>query len=210
MAVEYRLSGGQNNTQPNGSLGGQRSDTAITTDVLENLFDNITRQEGLIGRTEFRCFYVYNTGAGHISGATVELTVNPPTGDGTMSIGLDLSGKGDGRNNGIATTIIQEDDVPTSVNFFGEENTNDGAFDTVILPLGLLKSGEGVPVWLKRVTEPASQQTISVTMVITHDAATLPGKTVDDGGAIGELIKVNKVASGQYVIGTARVGLSDL
>ena len=41
MAVEPRLSGGQNNTSPNGSIGGQLSDTKITDDILENLFDAI-------------------------------------------------------------------------------------------------------------------------------------------------------------------------
>ena len=34
-------------------------------DNSKNLFDNISRQESLLGRTEYRSFYVYNnTGSG--------------------------------------------------------------------------------------------------------------------------------------------------
>ena len=209
MAVQLRLSGGENNTAPNGSLGGQMSDTVITTDVLQNLFDNIKRNEALTGRTEFRCFYVFNTGAGHISGATVEISANPAL--SIVSPGLDSAGKGDGRNNGVATTIATEDTTPSNVKFFGEDTLSaDGPFDSVTLPLGLLKSGEGVPVWLKRVTEKGASQTITLDVTITHDAVTLPGKTIDDGGAIGELIKVTKQATGTFLIGTARIGFADI
>ncbi len=208
MTVELRLSGGQNNISPNASLGEQRSDTVVTSDILENLFDNIKRNEALIGRTEHRCVYVFNTGPSHISGAVIEITVNPTI--SIVSIGLDSVGKGDGRNNGIATSITTEDIVPTGVKFFGEDTVEATPFDTVILPLGLLKSGEGVPVWLKRVTEKGSAQTISLNIVITHDAVTLPGKSVDDGGAIGELIRVTKQITGTFTVGKARIGFSDI
>ncbi len=209
MAVQFRLSGGQNNSVPNGSLGGQRSDTIITDDTIENLFDNITRQEALVGKTEYRCIYVYNTGAGHISGAVVEVTINPPI--TRMSIGLDPTGKGDGRNTGIATTIETEDTTPTNVKFFGEDIlTSDGAFDKVSLPLGLIKSGEGVAVWLKRVTEQGTAQTITLNIVVNHDAVTLPGEDFDDGGAIGELVRVTTQTTDTFKIGTAKIELSDM
>jgi len=209
MALEFRLSGGENNTDPNGSIGGQRSDTLVTTDVLENLFDNITRNEALQGRTEYRCIYIYNTGAGHLSGVTVEVSVNP--GVTIFSKGLDPAGKGDGRTTGIATTIATEDTTPVGVKFFGEDILSaDGPFDTVILPIGLLFSGEGSPIWLKRVTETGIAQTINVTLAVKHDAVTLPAVTVDDGGAIGEYIAVTTTVTGQFKIGTARIGFSNI
>ena len=51
MALQYRLSGGANNASPNGSLGGIMSNTQITTDVLENLFDN--QQVAIFKKTRF-------------------------------------------------------------------------------------------------------------------------------------------------------------
>ena len=209
MAVEFRLSGGTGNSNPNGSLGGQMSNTLITTDTLENLFDNIRRNEALVGRTEYRCIYITNTGGGHISGATIEITTNPTI--SIASIGLDPAGKGDGVNTGIATTIIIEDQTPSGPKFFGEDILSaDGPFDTVVLPLGLLKSGEGVAVWLKRVTEQGAQQVVTFNLVVTHDAVTLPGEDFDDGGAIGELIQITKQTTGTFKIGTARIGFSDI
>jgi len=208
MAIEYRLSGGEFNAAANGSLGGQLSDTAWTTDTLENLFDNISRAEALIGRTEYRCFYVFNTGGGHISGAIVEIKTNPVV--TTISVGLDPAGKGDGRNNGIATTIATEDTTPTGVKFFSEDILSDKPFDSIKLPLGLLKSGEGVPVWIKRITEQAPAQVVSISIDVVHDAVTLPAEDVDDGIAIGELISVVTAVSGAFKIGTARIGFSDI
>ncbi len=209
MAIEYRLSGGQFNAVPNGSLGGQRSDTLITTDTLENLFDNITRAEALVGRTEYRCFYVFNTGGGHISGAIIEIKTNPAV--TTLSVGLDPIGKGDGRNDGVATTISTEDTTPTGVKFFSEDIlSTDGPFDIVKLPLGLLKSGEGVAVWLKRITEQATAQTVSLSIDVVHDAVSLPAEDVDDGIAIGELISAVVQATGTFKIGSAKIGFSDI
>lgn len=209
MSLSYRLSGGQNNSNPNGSLGGQRSDTVITSGVLQNLFDNIPRTESLVGRTEFRCIYVYNTtGSGNLTGAVIEITINPSI--TMMSVGLDPAGKGDGRNNGIATTISSEDQVPTGVKFFGEENTDDELYNTVKLPVGLLKEGEGIALWFKRKTEKGSAQNISVTVTLTHDSVTLPGETVDDGAAIGELIAVTTQNKDTFAIGSARVDFSEV
>jgi len=164
MAVEFRLSGGANNSNPNGSLGGIMSTTLITTDVLENLFDNIKRNEALVGRTEYRCIYVVNT-TSHISGATIEITTNPTI--TLASAGLDAAGKGDGILIGVAQTISTEDTTPTNVKFFGEDILSaDGPFDTVVLPLGLLKANEAVPIWLKRVTEQGAQQTITLSFTL--------------------------------------------
>jgi len=210
MTLSLRLSGGQNNSVPDGSLGGQRSDTVITDNTLHNLFDAITRSEALTGKTEYRCFYVYNdTDGTHLSGVTIEMTTNASVSH--VALGLDPAGKGDGRLTGIATIIATEDTTPTGVKFFGEDiASSDGPFDTVVLPVGLLKNGECIPIWIKRVTEKGIAQEITIVMTITHDAVTLPGSDVDDGGAIGELIKATSQATGTFKIGTARIGFSNI
>jgi len=209
MAVVFRLSGGQLNTDPDGSLGGIMSNTAYITDTVENLFDNVTRNEGLIGRTEFRCIYVLNTGGGHISGAIIEVKTNPPVTH--VAIGLDPAGKGDGVNRGVATSIGTEDAVPTGVKFFGEDTASaDGPFDQVKMPLGLLKANEAVAIWFKRVTEQGTAQTVSVNLNVVHDAVTLPGDDVDDGGAIGEMLKVTTTTDNKFLIGSARIGFSEI
>lgn len=207
MAIVISLSGGQLNTQPVGSLGGQRSDTVVVSDTDANFFDDISRSEGLIGKTEYRCGYIYNPDATTYTGVIVELLTNP--GITQVSIGLDSAGKGDGRTGGIATSIITEDETPSNVKFFGEENPDDGPYDTVRLPIGMLRQGEGVPFWLKRKTEEGGTQVVTFDFGITHDAVTLPGQQVDDGGAFGELINV-VIAASPFSIGTARMGFSEI
>lgn len=48
-------------TDPNASLGGIRTSTAIVTDTSQNLFDNVTGAESRDGRVEYRCIMVYNS-----------------------------------------------------------------------------------------------------------------------------------------------------
>jgi len=209
MAVVFRFSGGEFNTNPNASLGGIISNTALTSNQLENFFDNVKRNESLVGRTEHRMLYVLNTGGSHVSGVTIELATNPAL--TRASIGLDPAGKGDGTLTGVGVSITSETDTPTGVKFFGEDSLSaDGPWDTVRMPLGLLEAGEAVPVWFKRVTEKGAQQIVTFQIDVNHEAVTLPGEDVDDGGSIGELVSVTKKTTGTFVVGTAKVGFSDI
>ena len=61
--IHLRLSGGTANTDPNASLGGIISNTQITSDTAQNLFDNVTGAESQAGDVEYRCFFVKNTHA---------------------------------------------------------------------------------------------------------------------------------------------------
>jgi len=61
--IEYRLSGGTTNTDPDASLGGAMSTAVgglITSGAANNLFDDVTGDESAAGDTEYRCFYVTN------------------------------------------------------------------------------------------------------------------------------------------------------
>lgn len=208
MAIQFRLSGGISNALPNASLGAAMSSVEVTSDILENLFDNIKRNEILVGRTEYRLLYITNT-SGTVTGATVEISTNPSI--SIVSMGLDIAGKGDGINTGVAAAIATEITVPTSIKFFGEdEASSDGPYDTVRLPVGMLKAGEAVGIWLKRVTEPGAQQVVTINIDVVHDAVSLPGEDFDDGAAIGELIQITTAAGVEALIGTARIGFSEI
>ncbi len=206
MAPQIRLSGGVGNTNPNGSLGSTMSSTQLTDDTIGNLFDNIPRQQALIGRTEFRCIYVYNPGPSVLTGVVMEILTNPTF--SIISAGLDPAGKGDGSTTGVATSIVTEDISPTGVSFFGESG-GDQSMNHVSLPIGFLKSGEAVPVWFKRETETGPDAVLSLVLKFRHDTPTLPGSDVDDGFAIGELISVVKLTA-PFKIGTAEIGASEI
>jgi hypothetical protein len=57
--ISFVLSGGSNNSNPKLSIGGQPSSTPILGSI-NNLFSNITSEEASAGKTDYRCFYVFN------------------------------------------------------------------------------------------------------------------------------------------------------
>jgi len=211
MTIQLRLSGGASNALSAGSLGGQMSSTVVTSDVLENVFDNLSRSEVLLGRTEYRCLYVYNAGATTVYGVTIELTTNPTVSQ--LGLGLDLVGKGNGSTTGVAQSIAAEDITPTGLRYFSEATaTNDGPYLTVVLPIGILKTGECVAFWLKRVSESGFNAPVTANLAITYSSGGLPVESstvLTDGGAIGELIKL-EVLTAPFYISTARIGFSEM
>jgi len=62
--LEFRLSGGETNTNPFQSLGGAMSNAIpnalIIDGVFDNVWDDITVQERLAGDTSYRWIYFYN------------------------------------------------------------------------------------------------------------------------------------------------------
>lgn len=57
--IQFFLSGGNNNPRPNSSLGGQPSSFPLTGG-MNSLFSNVTTEEAFAGKTDYRCFYVFN------------------------------------------------------------------------------------------------------------------------------------------------------
>lgn len=57
--IQYRLSGGAANSDPNVALGGAKSSTSVGAG-LHNLFDIVSSAESSSGDTEYRCVYVHN------------------------------------------------------------------------------------------------------------------------------------------------------
>jgi hypothetical protein len=201
MAIQLHLSGGTNNTDPKGALGGQRSSTQITSDSAQNLFDNITRTETLIGKIEYRCLYVYNPSGNPFTNCRVSITTHPGTSN--VFIGSDPAGKGDGQSNGVATSIVTEDSVPTNVTFTGEDE------DTFEVPCGLLNAGEGCPIWIKRTAEKGAAQTVTFTLKVEEDAGTLPSTSFADNIAYGEHRDIN-LTTGLATIDTNTIGFTHI
>ena len=57
--INLVLSGGSNNSNPQSSLGGNPSSFPILGG-LNNLFSNLTTEEAESGKTDYRCFYIFN------------------------------------------------------------------------------------------------------------------------------------------------------
>lgn len=106
------------NSNPNNCLGGTISDTEITDDLDNNLFDDVAGIEAQAGDAEYRGRYFKNNHATlELQNTRVYIATQTTSPDDSISIGLDPAGSGDGSTTGIMTTIADESTPPAGVTF---------------------------------------------------------------------------------------------
>ncbi len=137
-AIEYRLTGGAANSDPNASLGGASSSVAVSGTALNNIFDDVTPAEALTGKSEYRAIDIRNTGDANAVG--VETFMDPITSsaDTQLDFGIEASPL----NSVLA--IADEDTAPAGVSF-----TNYTTGSRLTLPD--IPNGEYCRLWLRRV-----------------------------------------------------------
>lgn len=141
--IKFILSGGAANTDPNAALGGDISTDGsgvITTDVVNNLWDNVSGAESAAGDIEYRAIFVKNThGSITLTGAKVWISSNTTSADDTVAIALADEGIADS-----IETIPDESTAPTGPTFSSPSSFGAG------LSLGDLADGEAFGVWIRR------------------------------------------------------------
>ena len=154
--IDFHLSGGAANSDPNASLGGIISTTQITDATIANLFDNVSGAEAAAGDTEYRCLYVKNNhGSLTLQGAEVWIETNTPSTDTSAEIGLGTSAV-----NGTEQTVADEQTAPTAVTF----STAAGQGNS--LAIGDIPAGQHKAIWVKRVVNAAAAAFNSDSVVI--------------------------------------------
>ena len=160
--IVYRLSGGAGNSDPNASLGGVKSSTAVGAG-LHNLFDVVSSAEASTGDTEYRCVYVHNNhGTLTMQSAKIWISSNTPSTDTTVEIAL-----GSSAVNATEQTVANESTSPTGVTFSAP--ANEGAS----LSIGDIPAGEHKAVWIKRIvnTGAAAYNNDTATLTVKCDTA---------------------------------------
>ena len=141
--IIYRLSGGAANAVPDASLGGAKSSTAVTDNTLNNLWDDVSGDEGSPGDTEYRCFYVHN--------AHATLTLQQPkvwiSSDTTSASDEVDIGLGSSAVNGTEQTIANEGTAPSAVTFSHPTTKTAG------IALGDIPPTQHRAVWVKRIVQ---------------------------------------------------------
>lgn len=137
--IQFFLSGGSANADPNAALGGAISSTQITDASDNNLFDDVSGDESSVGDTEYRAFFVKNNHA-TLTWQTVKawIQTNTPAGDG-VEIGIEAS------SGSPKQTIANESTAPTGITFSAPATKNDG------LAVGNMAAGVVYMVWVKRI-----------------------------------------------------------
>lgn len=139
----FFLSGGQNNNNPNLSLGGSISNSPVFG-TLNNLFSNVTSDEASSGKTDYRCVYVKNSSASDsLYDASVYILAQS-SGGSSVTIGTSSA-----PINTIAPILAVDTLAPSGVTF--QETGVDNR-----LNLGTMTPSSFVPIWIRRVTTPGT------------------------------------------------------
>lgn len=154
--IQYRLSGGAANSDPNVALGGAKSSTSVGAG-LHNLFDIVSSAESSSGDTEYRCVYVHNNhGTLTMQNSVIWIASNTPSADTTVEIAL-----GSSAVNSTEQTIANENTAPTGVTFSAPSS-----FGTA-LSIGNIPAGQHKAVWIKRIVNAGAGAYNSDTATIT-------------------------------------------
>jgi hypothetical protein len=149
--IQYRLSGGASNTDPDTSLGGVKSSTSISG----TLFDDVSSQEATEGLVEYRCFYVHNNNDTlTLIAPKVWIQSNTPSATTTVAVGVGTSVQGS-----TEQTVANEGTAPSGVTFSEPSDFASG------VPLGDIPGNGHRAVWVRR--------TVSAGTAIAADSFTL-------------------------------------
>ena len=106
-SLQFRLTGGASNTDPDLSLGGVMSSQQISATPLNNLFDNVEPDEALSGGVEYRAVDIYNSG--DAAAESVELYIDDEPDSSSVSIQVALDS--------TTQTVANESTAPSGVSF---------------------------------------------------------------------------------------------
>ena len=138
--VQLVLSGGSLNKLPKFSIGGEPSSTVVTSDMFNNLFDDVSRVEVINEVNDFRCIYVHNNEVAEIINTVfTQLSVSENT---KIYIGVE---------DGTAQIISNETQSPVGIVFYDSTE-----FQILQMPLGNIGAGLYRAIWIRRQVFPGN------------------------------------------------------
>ena len=155
--LKWFYSGGASNSDPSLSFGGTKSSETLALTLLNNLFDNVSGDEAVAGRTEYRLLYFQNDDADSDGLMTpVKLwIVNQPTGQDSMEIGL-AYGSGSPKN-AVEPAPANDTSAPPNVSFSAPSSKGTG----ISLPSPPYTTGQFIGVWFKRIVPSGASVAVS-------------------------------------------------
>ena len=161
--IDFYLSGGAANSDPNAALGGARSTTTQVSATTNSFFDIVNSTEASAGDTEYRCFYVVNA-HGSLTLQNAKIWISGDTTNAENAIAIALAGEG---VNGTAETVANESTAPVGESF--TTPTSEGG----ALSIGNIPAGQHQAVWVRRTVNAASSAASGqgVTFTVKGDTA---------------------------------------
>ena len=158
--LEFRLTGGSSNTDPNASLGGVMSSTQMPT----NLFDDVQPDEATNGDTEYRAIDVYNSGDATATGVKIYIDPDPTMYPNTeIDLGYDSANSPHDPSASLPT-VADESTAPSGITFDHYTASNK-------LSLPDIPAGQAVRVWLQRKVQAGTSNTANDTCTLKVEYA---------------------------------------
>jgi len=147
----FLYSGGATNADPNASLGGVKSSHVVPSNVLENLFDEVSLAEREVGMIDYRCFYIENAHAlDSLLLAALFIQSQTPATSTSIALGVDPAGI-----SAEAQTIVDQTTAPVGVTFLDYPPEGNG------LSLGSILAGDYIGIWARRTVAAMSSTPVS-------------------------------------------------
>lgn len=163
--IRCYLSGGATNSNQHAALGGVISThDDIPTEVLGNLFSDVSAAEATAGSVKYRCYYVKNTGVDTWFSVDVWVQTDTPSAGTEIDIGLDPAGAGNGVSTGVATTVANETTAPGGV-VFTHPTSSPG------VSIGDLTAGQCAAVWLRRTVTAGATAAVIDNVLLRHNGS---------------------------------------
>ena len=156
----FRLTGGAANSDPDASLGGAMSSTALSATPMNNLFDNVSPAEALAGDTNYRAIDVFNSG--DATAESVELYMSAETSSEDSQLDFGDGGVHDGSDQG--DTIADESTAPDGISFAHYTSASK-------LSVANIPAGEACRIWVRRVVGAEAENTANDLGTIAVDYA---------------------------------------
>lgn len=158
--LEFRLTGGAGNSDPNASLGGVMSSTVVSATAMNNLFDDVAAAEASSGDTEYRAIDVYNVG--DATATVVKIWIDPQTSSPSTSLEIGEETANNPHTSAWSgQTIADESTAPSNPAVtFGEHGP------AAKLSLADIPAGQAARIWVRRIVQAGAGNT-------ANDQATL-------------------------------------
>lgn len=138
----FHSGGGSNSTIAN-DIAGDISSVELTDNSLNNLWDDVSGDEGSSGDTEYRKIFFKNAHGSLVAqGTMLWILTQTTSANDAISIGLDPAGAG-----AAGADIANESTAPAGVTFSAPSSKGTG------LSLGSPAAGVRYAIWIKRVVD---------------------------------------------------------
>ena len=148
--LEFRLTGGGSNSDPDASLGGAMSSNQLSATAMNNLFDNVTPTEASDGDVEYRAIDIYNSGDEAAISGEIYMDTETSSADSQLDFYNDGTTH-DGSDQG--DTIADESTEPDGASWSHYTSASKLALPTSIA------ASEATRLWIRRTISAAATNT---------------------------------------------------